>query len=240
MKNTLAALACLAALSLSLAPARADEYAYHRVMDAESSAAGAAGLTVSGYNGDVRLVADGGTAVRVHAVLKARSADAVSALNVSVSRSGNTVRVQDVCPSQRQLLFWTFADCDIDLEIHYPRGLTVTLHHQNGDIAVHGATKRLSITNGNGDIAIDGAAANVSVSESNGDVTTHLAKDWRGSAVSLHTNQGDLELFVPPTFAATYTTHVLLGSIRNRAPRQSGAATVTATVRFGDIDIRTE
>jgi hypothetical protein len=240
MKNTPALLATIALLVVTATPAAADEYAYHRTVDVTASGAGASALTVTGYNGDLRLFADGGNTVRVHAVLKARSADAVSALNVSVSREANTVRVQDVCPSQRRFFFWTFADCDIDLEIHYPRALGLSVQSQNGDIDAHDAASSVSIRNGNGDISITNSATNVSATESNGDITARLAKNWRGNAIALHTNQGDVELFVPPGLAATYTTHVLLGSIDNRAPRQTGPVSVTATVRFGDVDIRPE
>ncbi len=159
-------------------------------------------------------------------------------LNVTVPREGDAVRVQDVCPSQRRLFFWTFADCDIQLEIHYPRSLALTLQSQNGDIDLSGPGGSVSITNGNGDITITGAATNLKATESNGDVTARLAANWRGTAISLHTNQGDVTLYVPPTFAATYTTHAVLGSVKNQAPRQSGPVAVTATVRFGEVDVR--
>jgi hypothetical protein len=238
MKKTLTAVAALGLLAALGAPARADQYAYQRTLDRLVSAAGISALDFTGYNGDVRFVAQNGSAVRVHAVLKARSAGAVNALDVSASRQANTVRIQDVCPSQRQLLFWTFADCTIDVEVYYPR--TMALRSQNGDIEVSAPAAAVSINNGNGDVNITDAATNVSVTQSNGDITARLAKHWRGSAIALHTNQGDVNLFVPPDFGASYTTHVLIGSIENQAPRRNGSASVTATVRFGDIDIKAE
>jgi DUF4097 and DUF4098 domain-containing protein YvlB len=240
MKITLALLVTLAILGAATVPVRADEYSYHRTLDTELAVGTARALTVTGYNGDIRLIADAGNTVRVHAVLGARSVEGVNALNVLVARGGSAVSVQNVCPSQRHFFFWTFADCNIQLVVHYPRSLEVTLQNQNGDIDVQGASAAVSITNGNGDITITDAATNVSATQSNGDITTRLAKSWRGSAITLHTNQGDVELWVPREFAANYTTRVLLGSIHNRAPRRSGSASVTATVRFGDVDIRQE
>jgi hypothetical protein len=240
MKNALTVLACFGMLLAFGAPAHADEYAYRRALDRTVPAPGASTLIFTGYNGDVHFIGDGTGSVRVHAVLKARSADAVNALDVSVSRQGSAVLVQDVCPSQRRLVFWTFADCDIELEIHYPRAMALTLKSQNGDIQVDGPAAAVSIANGNGDVHISDAAGNVRISQSNGDITTRLAKNWRGSTIALHTNQGDVSLFVPSDFGASYTTHVLLGSVENQAPRKSGSATVTATVRFGDIEIKPE
>jgi putative adhesin len=240
MKNTLAALAFLTMLACAALPALADQYPYHRTLDRTLAAAGASALSLRGYNGDIRLFADSGDTVRVRAVLKARSMDALGTLDVSVSRQGNGVQVNDVCPSQRHLFFWTFADCDIDVEIHYPRSLALTLQSQNGDITLQDAAGPVSITNGNGDITITGAGTNISASESNGDIKARLAKNWHGTAIALHTNQGDVDLFVPRGFGATYTTHALLGSIENRAPQQGGPVTVTTTVRFGDVTIRPE
>ncbi|HLI94583.1 MAG TPA: DUF4097 family beta strand repeat-containing protein [Candidatus Baltobacteraceae bacterium] len=221
-------------------PARADEYAYHRTLDRSAPASGATALDVTGYNGDVSLVADGGDTVRVRAVLKGRSTDAVNALDVGVSRQGNAVRVQDVCPSQRRLFFWTFADCDIELEVHYPRALALTLQSQNGDIDVQSPAGSVSITNGNGDVTITGATTDINLSNGNGDVTAKLAKNWRGREIRMHGSAGDVELYVPSDFAARYNMKVMLGEVSNNAKRQSGPVSVIMSARFGNFDVLPE
>lgn len=240
MKTLLATIGILAALGAAAAPARADDYAFRRTLDLTVPAAGAAALGVAGQNGNVHLVGDGGSTVRVHAVLGARSAAALAALNVATSREGNTVRIADVCPSTRRLIFWSFADCDIELDVRYPRGLALSLHSENGNIQVNGAGGPVSVKNGNGNVTITGAPANVSASNTNGNVSATLAKNWRGSAIAMHTNAGNVHLIVPSGFAATVSAKVTLGEVRNTADMRKGPVSVTATTTFGNVVISKE
>src|SRR5579884_1565289 len=127
------ALTLVALFGLTLAPARADDQ-YQRTLDKSMNAAGARALNVTGYNGNVHLFGDSGSTVRIHAVLGARSADALKMLDVRTERSGESVRVTDVCPSTRHFFFWSAKDCDIQLEIHYPRAMTASLVSENGNV----------------------------------------------------------------------------------------------------------
>lgn len=255
MKAFLAAVALVTALAAAAAPARADDYAFKRTLDFAAPVAGAAALGVAGQNGNIHLVGDGGSTIRVHAVLGARSAGALEALNVTQTRSGNTVRIADVCPSTRRLVFWSFADCDIELDVHYPRSLALSVHSENGNILIEGAGGAISVTNsngnigvsgagapvsiknGNGNVTIAGAPANVTASNGNGNVSAALAKNWHGSAVTMHTNAGNVLLRVPRGFAATITAKVTLGEVQNTADVRKGPAAVNATTTFGNVVI---
>ncbi|HET9096278.1 MAG TPA: hypothetical protein VFN37_06425 [Candidatus Baltobacteraceae bacterium] len=237
MKAFLAALAVLTALAALSAPARADEYAFKRTLDFTIGTAGTTALSVAGQNGNIHLMGDGGSTIRVHAVLGARSADALRALDVTQTRSGNTVRIADVCPATRRLVFWTVADCDIELDVHYPRSLAVGLRNENGNTVIDGAASALSVANGNGNIRVNGAGGPLSVKNGNGNVSATLAKNWRGSAITMHTNAGNVHLRVPRGFAATVTAKVTLGEVRNTADVRKGPATVNATTTFGNVVI---
>lgn len=253
MKSLLATLAILATLGAAALPARADEYRYTRAVNSTVPTAGATSLAVTGHNGNIHLYAEGSGSVRVHALVKARSADALSLIQVNASRQGNTVRVQEVCPSTRHFFFWTAADCDIELDVHYPRSMAVALTSQNGNITAVDAQGALSITNDNGNVHVNGAdgrvdvknkngnitvanaAANLSVTNTNGNVEASLANGWRGSAISMHTNAGNVELHVPKTFQATLNAKTRMGDVRNRANLRSGPVTVTASTTFGNV-----
>lgn len=246
------------ALSAATLRATADEYNYQRPLDAARPASGAAALDVTGYNGNIRLYADGGNAVKVHAVLKARSEDALRDLNVTVTRQGNTIAVQDVCPQTRGLLFWHFKDCDIELDVHYPAGIALNVKSENGNVVSNGSAGSLQLKNSNGNVTIDAAggpvtiantngnvrigtaSADVKITNSNGNVGVTLGKNWRGNAIELHTSAGNVHLYVPPNFAATYTTKTTLGDVRNSANIRNGHATVTATTTFGNVVISQE
>lgn len=256
MKALLATIGILAALGAAALPAKADEYSFKRSIDKTAALAGATALGVAGYNGNVHLYADGGSTVRIHAVLGARSAEALKMLDVQTSREGNTLRVADVCPSTRQFVFWNFKDCDIELDVHYPRGLPVSLHSENGNIVVDGAGGAVSIANGNGNIHVNGAGgqvsvkngngnitvldapANLSVSNTNGNLEAMLADDWRGSTIALRTNAGNVLLSVPRSFNAKLTARTRLGDVKDSAHLGTGPATVTATTTFGNVVVR--
>lgn len=258
MKTLLAALAILVAAGAATAPALADEYAFKRTLVFTVPASGAASVEIAGRNGNIRLYADGGSTVRVHAVLGARSEQALRELNVTAARAGTALRLADVCPSSRQFIFWTFADCDIELEVHYPRALALRLRNENGDIAVDGPGSGIDVTNGNGDIRVNGAGGAVDVQNGNGDVaivgapgnltatggngnvSAALAKNWRGSTIVMHTNAGNVHLRVPRGFAAAITAKVTMGEVKNTADVRNGPASVTATTRFGDVTISSE
>jgi putative adhesin len=245
----------LAVVAATVLPARADDYSYQRTLDTATAASGMRALRVTGYNGNVHLYADGGNSVKVHAVLKARSQDALRDLNVTVTREGNAVVVQDVCPGTRSFFFWHFKDCDIELDVHYPGALAVNVDSENGNIVSNGTSSSLSLKNSNGNVTIDGTGGSVSVSNTNGNVrigtaganvqvtNTHgnvsvaLSKNWRGNAIELHTSAGNVHLSVPSNFAATYSTKTTMGNIENRAAIHNGAARVTATTTFGNVII---
>ena len=230
----------LAGFIAAALPAHADSYSYKRTIDTSIGAAGSKTLDVTGFNGNVHLYADGGTAVRVHAVLGARSEDALKVLDVQTSRDGSTVRVKDICPQTRQLFFWRFSDCDIELDVHYPRGLEVTLKSENGNVDVNGAGGAVSVKNSNGNVTIADAAANVSASNKHGNVSVTLADAWRGSTIAMSTSAGNVELRVPTHFDAKVTARTRMGDVSNSANLRNGPVTVTATTTFGDVVISRE
>lgn len=258
MKSLLATLAVLAAVAATVLPARADEYSYQRTLDAATSASGTRAISVTGYNGNVHLYSDGGNSVKVHALLKARSQDAVRALNVTVTREGNTVAVHDVCPATRSFFFWHLKDCDIELDVHYPSSLAVSVQSENGNIVSKGSSSALTLKNSNGNVTIDGtngaltvsntngnvrvatAGGNVQVSNTHGNVSITLAKAWRGNDIDLRTSAGNVRLFVPSGFAATYTAKTTLGNIENHAGIQNGPTKVILTTTFGNVVISQE
>jgi DUF4097 and DUF4098 domain-containing protein YvlB len=253
MKALLGALTLATALAAAALPAKADDYRYTRTVDTTTAAGGASTLSVTGHNGNIHLYADSTGSVHVHALLKARSADALSLIEVRASRQGNTVRVTEVCPTTRHFFIWSTSDCDVELDVHYPRAMTVALTSQNGNIAVDGARAAVSISNSNGNVhvsesggAVDvknkngnvtvaGATANLSVTNTNGNVEATLASGWRGNAINMHTNAGNVELQVPSNFQATLNAKTRMGDVRNRANLRSGPVTVTATTTFGDV-----
>lgn len=244
--------------ALSFATARADDDAYQRTLDKTVQASGARTLSVTGFNGNVHLYGDSGTTVRVHAILGARSADALKLLDVQTSRDGGTVSVKDVCPSTTHFIFFQAKDCDIQLEVHYPRALATTLTSQNGNVNVDGAGSSVRISNTNGNVRVNGAGGAVSVKNTNGNVTladapsdimvtntngnvhANLTNAWRGSTIALSTHAGNVTLSVPSSFQAKLDAHTRMGNVRNNANLRNGPITVTAKTTFGNVVVDRE
>lgn len=257
MKATLAIAGVALALAAAVQPAQADDFSHKRTIDQSVSAAGASSIMVLGTNGNVHLYADGGTSVRVHATLEAPSDDVLKMVSVQMSRTGGTVRIQDICPTTRYF-FWTTSDCTIELEVHYPRSFATNVQSSNGNITVDGAASSVSVanTNGNvhvngaggavsvkntnGNVRIDGAPSNVSATDTNGNVNTVLASNWRGTAIAMSTSAGNVVLGVPRNFDAKLNAHTRMGDVRNRANLRSGPVTVTASTTFGNVVIDRE
>lgn len=220
-------------------PARADEYSFTRTFDRAVPAAGAAQLVVSGRNGNVSLYGDGGHTVRIHAVMKARSAAGLDGISIAVKRSGENVQIESICGSTRTFLFWSFADCDIEYEIRYPRSMALQVRNDNGNVEVEAAAA-VSVTNSNGNVTVNDVAGNVNVSNKNGNLKVALAGNWHGTAISLSTRAGNATLRVPPGFAAKLDAHTRMGDVRDTANLRNGPVTVTATTTFGNVNIERE
>lgn len=92
----------------------------------------------------------------------------------------------------------------------------------------------------NGNVTIVNAPANITASAHNGNVTAALASPWRGTAIAMSTNAGNVTLRVPSGFDAKLSARTRLGDVRNSANLRNGPVTVTATTTFGDIRITRE
>lgn len=240
MTRLLATLIALGVLAAGTTlPARAAFDDYTKNFDQTVQAAGVSSLDIAGRNGNVRLYDDGGSAVRIHAVLKAKSESSLEKVAVNVSRSGDAVRIESRCGSTTSFLFWTFADCDVEYEVHYPHGLALQIHNENGNIEVSGASGT-TISNGNGNVTVAALVGNASVSTRNGNVLVALAGNWRGNTIAISTHAGNATLRVPRGFNARLDAHTRMGQVTDNANLHGGPVTVTASTTFGNVEVERE
>ncbi len=237
MKRLLAALGTAALLAVAALPAYAAD-AYQRTFDSTVQPGGATALEIAGQNGNVRAYGDGGTTIRVHAELKAKTADAARTMDVRVSRDGNAVRIESRCGARRSvLLFWSFSACDVEYTIRYPRALALALHSENGNVDIDGPGAPVSVAISNGNVNVANAGADVSSTGKNGNVDVSLANGWRGNAISLTTHAGNVNLRIPATFAGRLNAHTRFGNIDGANYLHGGRVVVTASTTFGNVVI---
>ncbi|WP_377270146.1 DUF4097 family beta strand repeat-containing protein [Peterkaempfera sp. SMS 1(5)a] len=66
---------------------------------------------------------------------------------------------------------WGIGSCSVHDLVQVPRGVTVTVHGDNGDVDASGFTTPLSVTTTNGDISASGNRGPLSLVSTNGDVS---------------------------------------------------------------------
>jgi hypothetical protein len=235
MKALLTGLAV--AVAVVAVAARAQAANVHRTFDTTIPANGATALNLTGYNGDVKLIADSGATIRLHAILSANTGAELDGIKMIDARSDRAVRMTYECPGEKSFLFWSFKNCGVDYEIRYPRNLALTVRNDNGDVEIDGAAGSVSAEVSNGDVDVIGAADTISASTKHGDVTATLSPDWRGRSIELHTSTGDVHLRVDEDFSGTLQTHKWMGDVSDDAHLTGGPVPVVVTTTFGDIRI---
>jgi DUF4097 and DUF4098 domain-containing protein YvlB len=139
---------------------------------------------------------------------------------VKTTVRGQALQIQTLCP---QSGYWIFhiTRCSVNYNITYPRGARITVHNDNGDVS------------------LDGATADVEIDNSHGDVRATLARDWHGGSISARTAMGDIRLTVPTAFTGHLKAKTWFGDVTNGAQlgNDNAGAAVTLQTRFGDITV---
>jgi hypothetical protein len=143
-------------------------------------------------------------------------------------RSGSAYR-NDVLPFLR-------GRTSVTGTIVLPRGVKLDVESVNGDVDVASASRDLIVGTTNGDIAISGARGPVRVSSTNGDV--EVGVDSVAGDISATTTNGDVTMFMPPTFNANLTMNTVNGELDLGFPANITAKSrkaITAVVGAGGI-----
>ena len=166
-------------------------------------------ISIRADRGDINVYADDTPQIRVSTRKTAygsnqnEAQDRAGRAHISVNQTGNTyiVEPQEATSEGRPVR--------TDMEVHVPKGATLTVTTDNGGVQVTGATSAVTITDRHGDVevhqagsdvSIDASSDNVSVVGSAGDVrvtgrANHVEiSDVRGSA----TTQGTFDTLTMP------------------------------------------
>lgn len=86
--------------------------------------------------------------------------------------------------------FGSGANLHVDLTVHAPKGMTVSVENKVGKIDASGVASALNLKSGSGDIQAKDGSGNLSAETGSGDVSV----DTQSGAVTLHSGSGDLEM----------------------------------------------
>ena len=241
MRTTVAALIFACTVFLPPAAAQAESTPVRRTV--ERSAPAASHVRVDGSVGDVQIVGDDGSAVRVTARIRAASDAAAAKVGVDVTRSGDesvvTVHIPQSSPA---FVHWIFdrSRISVDLVVHVPRQSVLAVHSSVGDLDVRGIGAAIDAHTGTGDIHLRDVVTDANVRSGVGDVAVDLIGGWKGARLTVRTGTGDARIHVAAGLRAHVEAHAGVGDVRN----EIGNANVTSPVievrsGVGDVTITT-
>jgi DUF4097 and DUF4098 domain-containing protein YvlB len=240
MRTTVAGLIFVCAAVLAPLVARADTPVRRTI---ERSGPAAAHVRVEGSTGDVAVVGDDGTTVRVTARVRASSDDAAAKVNVDLTHSGDesvvTVNVPQSSPS---FVSWIFdrRHVSVDLVVRVPRRSGLVAHLSTGDLDVRGLAAAIDVRSSTGDVHLHDVAADASATTSTGDVVVDLAPDWRAARLTARTATGDVRINAPSALRSHVHVQVRtgVGDVRNALGNADVATpSIEARTSVGDVTI---
>lgn len=186
----------------------------------EFDAAELAGVEVTSDNGDVRVIGDETTTVRV-----------VIRLEQGWSRIDRVARVEgDRLVLSASCPFLGGPFCSADYEVHVPPGIAVAARSDNGDASVTDVDGDATVSSSNGDVAGSRLGGVVRLGTDNGNVE---GLDLRGRSVKGTSSNGDVELNfdLPPADVEVESSN---GDVEVVVPRGDELYAVDATTDNGD------
>ena len=181
MRTTVAALALVCAAVLPPVAAQADTPVRRTV---ERSGPAAAHVRVEGSTGDVQVLGDDGTTVRVTARIRASSDAAADEGRRGRRAQRRRERRHGERPrkARRRFLHWIFdrRRISVDLVVRVPRRSGITAHQSTGDLDVRGIAGAIDARTPTGDVHLHDVIADASATTSTGDVIVDLAPGWNG------------------------------------------------------------
>jgi hypothetical protein len=198
-------------------------------------------VRVEGSVGDVQVVGDDGSDVRVTARIRASSDAAAAKVGVDVARSGDeSVVTVNVPRSSPSFVHWIFdrSRTSVDLVVRVPRRSVLVVRSSVGDLDVRGVGAAIDAHTSTGDIHLHDVAADVIVATGTGDVAVDLVGGWKGARLTVRTGTGDVRIHAAAGLRAHVDARAGVGGVRN----ELGSANVASPVieahsGVGDVTI---
>lgn len=191
-------------------------------------ASGLSVVDVTSDDGDVVVIGDEETAVRV----VIRLSEGWRKVERTARIDGDRLVLASSCP------WFGGPFCDADYEVHVPPGMRVVARSDNGDATVRDVDGGAELVSSNGNVVGRHLAGKVTLRTDNGDAT---ATGLAGATVSGTSNNGDVSLsFATSPQSATAISNN--GDVDVLVPRGPQLYAVDATTDNGDVrtPIRTD
>jgi hypothetical protein len=241
MRTTAAALFLLCA-AVQPSVARADTGTPVR-RTIERAVPAATHVRIDGSTGDVNVVGDDGTTVRVTARVRAATDAAAAKVGVDVTHSGDenvvTVNIPRSSPS---FVHWLFnrTRTSVDVLVRVPRRTLVAARLSTGDVDVRGINAAIDAHTAKGDVHLHDVVTDARATTATGDIGIDLANRWSGARLTARTATGDVHIHVPPGLRAHVEAHTRVGDVHNEIRNTNATSPVIeANSKVGDVTITT-
>ncbi|WP_457652272.1 DUF4097 family beta strand repeat-containing protein [Rhodocaloribacter sp.] len=175
-------------------------------------APGARMLVIDGFAGNVALTGVDDDVARLTFTKQARGNDETAA-----RRALGRIHIEEN-GDEATYRFALRADAPkvsrVDVTGTVPRGTTLRILLNNGNVALTDLQGSVSVNGENGDVQITGAGAAVEVATRNGSIAVGMARLTPEARVRLTTVNGDLTLALPPDASARVDARTNAGEIR--------------------------
>jgi hypothetical protein len=186
---------------------------------------------------DLRVEAWDQTGVDVTVSPSGHAADSVR-LSGSIENGTLAMRVIASPSPQKGFFGWLgFYRPDAKIELHVPRGVSLSVHVINGPIFIDNVTGPLRVTLVNGPITVRGAGTVLYLATTNGPVAAVIAKITAQPDITISTTNGPIGVTVPKGFKATVHASTVLGPVENNLADSGGPGTVSLETVNGPVSI---
>lgn len=181
-------------------------------------------VSIDNVNGRIVVTTWDQPRVRIHAIRKAESREALDKLSIDVRQNAGGLSIETRMPKKNDgggfldFLFGNDGNSSIDYDVTIPRSMDLKVENTNGSITASDVAGAIELSTTNGRIESIRCAGSINAGTTNGAIRAELVRVAPGKPMKFETTNGSITLLVPPSFAANVSAETTNGSIRTDLP----------------------
>ena len=170
-------------------------------------------VSLENVNGDVTIEAWDQDEVRIEAVKRGRSQEALDAAEIEIDARGDSIHIETRYDRQERR---GREAASVDYTVYVPRSAELDeIELVNGSLSLEGMSGDVAASLVNGEVTARGLTGNVEISSVNGEMEVSLDELDSDRSISLSSVNGALELAMPGYVDADVEATTVHGDIRN-------------------------
>ena len=180
-------------------------------------------VSIENVNGHITVSSWDQPRVRIHAVKRASSQDALDSISIDIRQSSSGVSIVTRTPKSDgvgflDFLFGNNGNTAVEYDVTVPRQADLKVEDTNGAITVSDVNGRIDLGTTNGRIEALHCGGSINANTTNGAIRAELLQVGGSNRMDFETTNGSITLTVPPNFGAEVSAETTNGSIRSDLP----------------------